>query len=255
LTSRDTIARLVRVNRGQRVVAADRFAQGMTFDQYVEFTGSPENLAREAGWWLGPKRQDFSDLLREWYERARLDDAQIAAIRWLAAQPDGPANLLVISEESSSDCRRDVPMLARLAEAGGLELRIFPRDGRKLGRGPRADPRATPNADIVNAFLNEKDGRTFQSVPVAAFLTKDLAALYSYCEFPAIYHKDRLAGAMQVARTGENREQAWERFIRDWRALQGSPFFPMWASAAVDEMLSALHERIVVGASTASATA
>jgi hypothetical protein len=208
---------------------------------------------RPAG--VGPKRQDFSDLLREWYERARLDDAQIAAIRWLAAQPDGPARLLVISEEWSSDCRRDVPILARLAEAGGLELRIFPRDGRKLGRGPRADPRETPNADIVNAFLNEKDGRTFQSVPVAAFLTKELAALYSYFEFPAIYHKDRLAGAMQVARPGENREQAWERFIRDWGALQGSPFFPMWASAAVDEMLSALHERIVVGASAASATA
>jgi hypothetical protein len=45
------------------------------------------------------------------------------------------------------------------------------------------------------------------------------------------------------------------RFIRDWGALQGSPFFPMWASAAVDEMLSALHERIVVGAFAASATA
>jgi hypothetical protein len=57
----------------------------MTFDQYVAFAGSPENLAREAGWWLGPKRQDFSGLLREWYERARLDDAQIAAIQWLAA--------------------------------------------------------------------------------------------------------------------------------------------------------------------------
>ena len=57
----------------------------------------------------------------------------------------------------------------------------------------------------------------------------------------------RLAEAMQVAKPGENREQAWDRFIRDWRALQESPFFPMWASAAVDEMLSALHERMVVG--------
>ncbi|MGH7305605.1 MAG: thioredoxin family protein [Candidatus Rokuibacteriota bacterium] len=211
------------------------------------YVGTPENLAREAGWWLGLQRHDFSGLLREWYERARLHDAQIAAIRWLAAQPDGPAKLLVISEEWSSDCRRDVPMLARLAEAGGLDLRIFPRDGQKLGRGPRADPGATPNADIVNAFLNEKDRRTFQSVPVAVFLTRDLEALYRYVEFPAIYHKDRLAEAMQVARPGEDREQAWARFIRDWGALQGSPFFPMWASAAVDEMLSALRERIVVG--------
>jgi len=57
----------------------------------------------------------------------------------------------------------------------------------------------------------------------------------------------RLAEAMQVAKPGENREQAWDRFIRDWRALQESPFLPIWASAAVDEMVSALHERIVVG--------
>jgi hypothetical protein len=42
------------------VVTAERFAQGMTFDQYVAYIGSPENLAREAGWWLGRKRQDFS---------------------------------------------------------------------------------------------------------------------------------------------------------------------------------------------------
>jgi len=52
---------------------------------------------------------------------------------------------------------------------------------------------------------------------------------------------------MQAEKPGENREQAWQRFIRDWAALQQTPFFRMWASAAVDEMLSALHERIVVG--------
>ena len=38
-----------------------------------------------------------------------------------------------------------------------------------------------------------------------------------------------------------------DRFIRDWRALQQSPFFMLWASAAVDEILSALHERMLVG--------
>jgi len=220
----------------------------MTFDQYVAYAGTPENLAREAGWWLGRQRHDFSGLLRDWYARARLDEPQVEAIRWLAAQPGGPANVLVISEEWSSDCRRDVPLLARLAEAGGLDLRIFPRDGDKLGRGPKADPAESPNADIVNEFLNEKDGQTFQSVPVAVFFTKDFEPLYRYIEFPAIYHKMRIAEAMQVARPGESRERAWDRFIRDWRALQEeSPFFRMWASAAVDEMLSALHERLVVG--------
>jgi hypothetical protein len=234
--------------RARTAVTAERFSRGMTFDQYVTYTGTPENLAREAGWWLGPKRMDFSGLLRARYESIRLTDAQVGAIRGLAAQPDGPAKILVISEEWSSDCRRDVPALARLAEAGGLELRIFPRDGQKLGRGPRAKPVESPNADLVNEFLYEKDGQTYQSVPVAAFFTDDLRYLYHYTEYPAIYHKDRLAGAMQVAKAGETtREQTWDRFIRDWGALQQSPFYALWTSAAVDEILSALHERIVIG--------
>src|SRR5437870_12392153 len=132
----------------------------MTFEQYVAYAGGPENLAREAGSWLGPERHDFSGLLREWYERDRLDEAQIAAIRWCAAQPNGPAKLLVISEEWSSDCRRDVPMLARLAEAGGLELRIFNRDGKKILGTRRPDPTAYPdgNHDLMLEFLNKKNG-------------------------------------------------------------------------------------------------
>jgi hypothetical protein len=162
-------------------------------------------------------------------------------------QPNGPAKLLVSAEEWSSDCHRDVPMLARLAEAGGLELRIFPRDGQKVGRDPQAHPADSPNADIMNEFLNEKNGQTWQSIPVAVLYTQDLQYLYHYTEFPAIYHKERLVDAMRVAKPGETPEQAWERFIRDWRDLQRSPCVQLWACAGVDEILSALHERLVVG--------
>ena len=236
------------MDRATGMVTAERFASGLTFDEYVRYAGSPENLQREAGWWLGPVRQDLSGSLRAWYERNRLTGAHTAAIQWLAGQPDGPARILVISEEWSSDCRRDVPMLARLAEAGGLELRIFPRDGQTLGRGPRANPLESPNADLVNEFLRERDGETYQSVPVAAFFTRDFRYLYHHVEFPAIYHKERLAATMQVARPDETtREQTWERFIRDWGAMQQGPLFAIWAAATIDEILSALYERIVVG--------
>src|SRR3989449_10242043 len=157
----------------------------MTFEEYVKYTGTPENLAREGfgsyfpdGGSIGAVRKDQSAVFRERHARARLTDQQIGAIKWLAAQPDGPAKILVISEDWSSDCRRDVPVLARLAEAGGLELRIFRRDGQKLGRGPRADPAAALNADIVNEFLDVKNGQTFQTVPAAVFLTNELEVLY-----------------------------------------------------------------------------
>ena len=226
------------------VVTPERFARGMTFEQYLDDIGTPENLAREAGWWRGPERVDWSGRLRAWHRRLHLREPQAAAIRWLAAQPDGPANILVISEEWSSDCRRDVCILARLAEAGGLALRIFRRDGDAVGRGPRATPAESPNADLVNAFLNEQDGATYQSIPVAAFFTRGFRYLWHYVERPAVYHPRALSTAMQRARPGESREVAWERFLGDWGALQQSPFFPIWACAAADEMLSALYERL-----------
>jgi hypothetical protein len=74
--------------------------------------------------------------------------------------------------------------------------------------------------------------RLYLPIPVAVFYTKELRYL---------------AGAMRAARSGETPQQAWDRFMGDWRALQLSPFFPVRASATVDEILSALHERIVVG--------
>src|SRR2546423_15049361 len=53
------------------VTTSERFAQGLTFDACVQFVGTPENLAREAGWRLGPRRQDFGGLLRQWRGRTR----------------------------------------------------------------------------------------------------------------------------------------------------------------------------------------
>jgi hypothetical protein len=61
-----------------------------------------------------------------------------------------------------------------------------------------------------------------------------------------MYHKDRLRGHMQTARPGESKEQARERYAREFAALQVSPFFDVWASAMVDEILSALHEELLV---------
>src|SRR5438876_10743963 len=106
----------------------ERFAKGMTFDEYVRFTGSPENLSREGfdvrRFSNVRPRVDWSGYLRERYAKAQLTADQTAAIKWLAGQPGGPANVLVIAEDWSSDCRRDVPYLARLADARGLALRI-----------------------------------------------------------------------------------------------------------------------------------
>ena len=239
------------------VVTPERFAKGMTFDEYVRYAGSADNLSREAfGSYFpdagsrGAARKDNSPVFRERYARARLSDHQTAAIKWLVAQPGGPAKILVISEDWSSDCRRELPMLQRLAEAGGMELRIFNRDGKKILSTRRPDPAAAPdgNHDLMLEFMNKKNGGEWASLPVAVFYTRDFQELYRFFEYPDIYHKDRIRGHQHAARSGETEEQAKERSAREFAALQASPFFDLWASAAVDQILSALHERMVVGA-------
>ena len=110
------------------VVTPERFATGMTFEQYVAYVASPENLAREAfaGYHpdagsIGGPRKDNSAVFRERHARTRLADHQVAAIRWLATQPDAPAKILVLSEDWSSDCRRDVPLAGeRTLELKGI---------------------------------------------------------------------------------------------------------------------------------------
>lgn len=237
------------------VVTPERFARGMTFDQYVTYTGSPENLAREAfgsyypdGGSIGTARRDNSAVFRERYARTRLVDHQVRAIKWLVSLPNGPAKILVLSEDWSSDCRRDVPMLARLAEAGGLEMRIFNRDGKKILGVRRPDPGAYPdgNHDIMLEFLNAKNGGEWASLPVVVFYASDFRELHRYIEYPAIYHKDYIRGHMQAARTGETVAQAKERDQREFLALQASPFFDLWAAAGIDEILSALYEKLTV---------
>src|SRR5262245_37988977 len=223
----------------------------MTFDDYVGFVATPQNLAREAS--MGAARRDQSGHLRATYESTRLGPAQVEALRWLAAQPGGPAKMLVIAEEWSSDCRRDVPVFARMAEAAPFELRIFPRDGQKLSSSARPSLAEAPdsNADIMAEFLNDKNGRTWQSIPVAVFYTRDMTYLYHYVEYPAIYHKDSVVGRIRAARPGETPEQTRQRSDREFTALQQSPLFKIWACAGVDEMISALHELLVMGAPSA----
>ena len=235
------------MERGKSVVTPERFASGMTFDQYVAYVATPENLKREGSG--GEPRRDWSGHLRASYDATHLQPEQVEALRWLAAQPGGPAKVLVIAEEWSSDCRRDLPVFARMAEAAPFELRIFPRDGQKFSSSAHPSLAEAPdsNADIMAEFLNEKSGWTWQSIPVAVFYTRDLHYLYHYVEYPVIYHKDSVVGRIRNARTGETPEQTRERAEGEFTALQRSPFFKIWACAGVDEMISALPERLVLG--------
>jgi hypothetical protein len=226
----------------------ERFARGMSFDDWVTFAGSPENLAREGfdvrRFSALRPRLDWGEYLRQRHARARLSEGQAASIRWLAAQPGGPARVLVLAEDWSSDSRRDLPYLARLAEAGGLELRVFLRDGETMLRQGLPEPFAGGNADLVREYANEKGGQKFATIPVAVFFTRDFVELYRYIEYPAIYRKDQILARLRAPRAGEAEAESRARAGRDIGALLESPFFDVWASAGIAEILSALHEKL-----------
>jgi hypothetical protein len=226
------------------MVTAERFGRGMTFDEYLAYTASPENLAREAS---GAGRSPgWKGFMRTAYDAAQLSEPHRAAWRWLVEQPGGPARVLAISEEWSSDCRRDIPLIAKIAQVVGLELRIFPRDGRRFSASPEPDPES-PNADLMAAYLNRRDGQTFQSIPVIVFFSRDMRELYRYIEFPMVYRKDRLRAAQTTAKPGETAEQTTQRAAREFAEMLGSPFFQVWRDAAAAEWLSLLYERLRVG--------
>jgi hypothetical protein len=229
------------------VIAPERFAQGMTFDQYATYVGTPENLARDTN--AGPRR-DYSTFFHEAFEESRLTEAQEAALKWLMARPNGPAKMVAISEDWSSDCRRDIPTFARMAASTGMQLRIFNRDGKKFSTAnvPSLADAPDSNADIMAQFLNHKNGKMWQSIPVCAFFTADMQYLYHFTEYPAIYDKDRLVVQhIRGPRPGETPEQTRERADREFGELQRSPFWRVWASATVDEIISALHRKLVLG--------
>jgi hypothetical protein len=229
-------------------VTPQRFAEGMTFDQYVAYIGTPENLQREATG--GATRRDYSHFFAEAFRNARLTEYQIEALTRLASMRGGPAKMLVLSEDWSSDCRRDVPTFARIAAVTGMELRIFRRDGQKFSDAhvPTLEEAPDSNADLMSQFLNHKNGDSWQSIPIAAFFTRDLEYLYHYTEYPAIYHKDRIREQLGLPKQGETPEQTRERSGREFQELQDSAYFRIWASAAVDEIVSALHRRMLLGA-------
>lgn len=232
---------------GERIpaVTRERLQQGRTFEEYLTYLQSDDNLRREASPGGGARRTDQSAMLRRWYEATELTEAQAQAMQLLAADQRGPRIVLVISEEWSSDCRRDVPVFARLAEAGNLELRIFNRDGEQFSSGPV--PSDSPNADLMSAFLNHKPGGPYQSVPIAAFFDADLRYLYHYTEYPALYQKDRIGSALRTPRNDESAEEAAARASDSLQALRESAFFRIWASACATEIITALYMRVMLG--------
>ena len=118
------------------------------------------------------------DKFEENYQTAPLTPDDLAFFRKASAQPGGPAKILAIAEAWCGDVCRELPTVARIAEAAGMELRIFLRD---------------ENPDIMDEFLS--NGGQSRAIPVFVFYTVSLQYIAHFAERSAMAHRE-LAGIM-----------------------------------------------------------
>ena len=191
--------------RETSVVTPERYNQGFGYPGYIDQI--KVNKDRFDGF--------YSDL------QLKVEDA--ALFRELAGRPNGPAKMLVLGEDWCGDVVRGLPVLARIAEAAGMELSIFPRD---------------LNHDIMNEFL--KEGQ-FMSIPVAVFYTRDHRYICRWTERPAA--ADREMAEIEAAIRSENPQVSDQEFSRERRGRTAARA-AAWVDATVAELKELLSDSV-----------
>lgn len=135
----------------QPIMTAERFAQGMTWSEYFESIKANK-----------PKFEKF-------YNEFRVQPDEVAWYKRFVAKKG--LNIVAIGEDWCPDVVRGIPVIARLAEALGVDLRIFPRDS---------------HMDLMQHYLWRHE---YLSVPVFVFFDKDWKELGHWTERPASAYK------------------------------------------------------------------
>ena len=199
------------------VVTPERYAQGRTFAEYLAYIGSADNLARPAPG--GGARQDNSERFQRNIDEFTLTPAETAALQALPAR-----RMLVIGEDWCPDVYRGMPVLARICEVAGWEMRIFQRDD---------------HPDLIAEFLLRRDGEAFQSIPVAALYTPEGRLLGSFHERPQVAYIYMNGLQKRFSREpGESEDEMRTRIRQAYRDLQQSNEWDQWRHATVEEIIA-----------------
>jgi hypothetical protein len=187
------------------VVTAERFTSGMTYQEYIAQ--------------VSQNKERFEDF----YRKCELSDDDKAFFKKAAEAPNGAARVMVIGEDWCPDVMRGMPTAARVAEASGMEMRVFSRD---------------KNIDIINEFL--KEGK-YQSIPVVVFYTADLREICRWIERPGLASNEqaKFSSEIKLANPGLD-EQAVRLKMRDFsQAKQGD-----WQKESVREWRQMLASKL-----------
>ena len=187
----------------ESAVTAERYESGYTYAGYM-------NLIQK-------NKQKFEAN----YDAVTISEDDARALKDLAQREGGPARMLALGEDWCPDVYRGLPVIARVAEALGVELRIFPRD---------------QNLDVMDEFL--KEGQ-FQSIPVAVFYTRDLRYICHWIERPAIANEEHnLVDEIFVESKPREQQRA------EYAELQNGPAWAKWRQATVTELRELLERSV-----------
>jgi hypothetical protein len=201
------------------VVTPTRFQQGLAWDEFLASAAVNR------------------DKFEQNYNSPVLTDADLAFFRKAAALPNGPRKLLAIAEAWCGDVYRELPTAVRIAEAAGMELRIFLRD---------------ENPDIMDEFLSN-DGKS-RAIPVFVFYTDDMTYVTHFTERSASAHAG-LAAAMEAAKVklnlpssatlGNLPAEEKQNLLRELIA-RIAPHSDQWRRDAIGEMRQLLAKALSV---------
>jgi hypothetical protein len=147
------------------VITPVRFEQGLTYaDFFAQAKVNRDKFERN-------------------YNHPVLTEDDLSFFRKVTTLADGPRKLLAIAEDWCGDVYRELPTAVRIAEAAGLELRIFLRD---------------ENPDIMDEFVSN-NGKS-RAIPVFAFYTADTKYITHFTERAASAHAG-LGAAIEHAKS------------------------------------------------------
>jgi hypothetical protein len=135
------------------VVTPARFEQGLSYADF--FANAKVNR----------------DKFERNYNHPVLTEEDFSFFRKVSALSGGPRKLLAIAEDWCGDVYRELPTAVRIAEAAGMELRIFLRD---------------ENPDIMDEFVSN-NGKS-RAIPVFAFYTAETKYITHFTERSASAH-------------------------------------------------------------------
>jgi hypothetical protein len=192
----------------QSVVTPERLAQGISYKE-----------------WMGQIDRN-QDKFEENYAGIQLDAGDVEAIKALAAKENGPATCLALGEAWCPDVFRGLPVIAKLCEQTGIDLKIFFRD---------------QNLDIMNEFLYKGE---FQSIPTLVFYTKDHKQIGVWHE-RAQKARDEMPMLSEITgkmRNQELSEEERQKYTEEHAAFQRGPVWGGWRLAQVKEIRELLEQ-------------